>query len=108
MATRTTTEPKRKPRAEVIVVSNPASYPVFPDWFKPVAEPYTVEFGIELTKPYLFNRWDVDLVEPPDTQSTRRIKKGAPPEALVTIDANGNLSFPSAQLLMSTIQAGKN
>ena len=108
MATRVTDAPKRKPRAEVITVPNPASYPVFPDWFKPVAEPYTVEFKIELTKPYLFNRWDVELVEPSDTQATRRVKKGAPPEALVTLNEAGELCFPAAQLLMSTIQAGKN
>lgn len=110
MATRSTTkEPRHKAKApEVITVPNPASYPVFPDWFQPVAEPYTVEFEIELTKPYLFNRWDVELVEPSDAQATRRIKKGAPPEALVTLNEKGELSFPCSQLLMSTVQAGKN
>lgn len=96
-------------RPEVLTVQNPASYPEFPDWFKPLAEPYGVEFEIEFTKPYLFNRWNADLVEPPEgEEQTRRRKKGAPPEALVYLDPNGNLAFPSAQLLMATVTAGKN
>lgn len=111
MATRAPTkEPAHKAKVpEVITVTNPASYPVFPDWFRPVAEPYTVEFELELTKPYLFNRWDPDLVEPPEgEEQSRRRKKGAPPEAMVTVDSEGNLVFPSAQILMSCVTAGKN
>lgn len=98
-----------KKGAEIITVPNPASYPVFPDWFQPLAEPYTVEFECELTKPYLFNRWDADLVEPPEGQEqTRRRKKGSPPEAMVTLDKDGNLAFSSAQILMACVTAGKN
>jgi hypothetical protein len=106
MATRTATKGKAP---EVITVPNPASYPVFPDWFQPVAEPYSVEFELELTKPYLFNRWNADLVEPPEgEEQSRRRKKGSPPEAMVTLNSDGNLSFPSAQILMACVTAGKN
>jgi hypothetical protein len=103
MATRT------KGKAEVLTVQNPASFAEFPDWFQPVQEPYSVEVQVELTKPYLFNRWNVDIVEPPEgEEQTRRRKKGAPPESMVTVGPDGMLSFPSAQLLMSVVTAGKN
>lgn len=103
------TKTRSRAKPEVITVPNPASYPVFPDWFQPVQEPYRASVEIELTKPYLFNRWDADLVEPPEgEEQSRRRKKGSPPEAMVTLNDKGELSFPSAQLLMSTVTAGKN
>ena len=101
---------KARSRGMLIETPNEASFlGELPEGFAAIDPPYSVRFTLEGTKPYLFNRYNADLIEAdPDTQPTRRVKKGAPVESMVTVNDKGQLCAAGEQVRMAIINAGKN
>lgn len=93
--------PRTKTRTGVnITVPNPDSF--VDDELIP--EPYSVEFEIEGTRGYLFNRYDVP-VNGDDTQKGVKVVKS--PGQMVTLDSDGHLAARTAQVWNTVKAAGK-
>ncbi len=96
-------------RGVLIETPNEASFlGDLPEGFAAIDPPYSVSFTVEGTKPYLFNRYNADLIEDPETATTRRVKKAPPIESRLTINEDGDLAAPGEQFRMALIKAGTN
>lgn len=100
----------KKSRGMLIETPNEASFlGELPEDFAAIDPPYSVSFTLEGTKPYLFNRYNADLIEKdPDTAPSRRVKKGVPVESMVTVNEDGFLCAAGEQVRMALIKAGTN
>lgn len=95
-------------KTKLLKTPNEASFSEeLPDWFVAIDPPYTVSFSIEGTKPYLFNRYNVDLVDT-ETEPTRRVKKAPPIESRLTFNEAGELCASGESLRQAIIKAGTN
>ena len=66
--------------------------------------PYGVEFTIEGTRGYLFNRYDVPANPDPKLKGQKVERK---PEHMITLDSNGHLAARTVQLWNAVTNAGK-
>lgn len=87
-------------KAAQITTTNPESF--IDD--SPIEEPYAVEFTIQGTRAYLFNRYDVPVN--PDTMN-RREKPAQSLGTMVTLDSRKHLAARTVQLWNATVAAGK-
>lgn len=101
---------KQKSRGTLIETPNEASFlGDLPEDFVAIDPPYSVRFTLEGTKPYLFNRYNADLIaDNGDNATTRRVKKAPPIESMVTVNDEGELCASGEQFRWAVINAAKN
>jgi hypothetical protein len=70
----------------------------------PQLQPYAVEFVLEGTRGYLFNRYDVPANPDPGLKGQ---KQERPLGTMVTLDSDGHLAARSVQIWNAVVSAGK-
>lgn len=88
------------PSGTRITVPNPDSF--IEDEVSP--EPYSIEFTLEGTRGYLFNRYDVPANPEPATKGVKVVR---PIGTMVTLDSDGNLAARTAQVWNAVVAAGR-
>lgn len=90
----------KAPTGASITIPNPESF--LED--SKIPQPYSVEFTLEGTRAYLFNRYDVPA-NPEEPKKGVKIER--PLGQMVTIDSDGHLAARAVQVWNSVVAAGK-
>jgi hypothetical protein len=87
-------------KASRITIPNPDS---MGEW-DALPQPYSIDFAVQGTRGYLFNRYDVPANPEPKQKG---VKVDRPLESMVTLDSDGHLACRAVQLWNSVVAAGK-
>lgn len=89
----------KAPRASGTTVPNPESF-----YEDVIPEPFAIEFTIEGTRGYIFNRYDVPANPDPQLKGQTIVQTA---EQRITLDSDGHLAARSIQVWKAVVAAGR-